>query len=204
MPSRTKCWEKPSLLARGRLCDHLGSIQGRIPDRCKRRLARSCGPGLPTLRLSFAYDDAPGNEGRKARSPGEARISCKTIAQGRPDVRPNLWLLAHIFFTNGGRGRDLHPAFPAPFNSRVLAKQGSDAMSRRETAGARPSEHQLRRDLMECISSGSAPRDSHAQTTNAMALRSGAIAPEARSAMRYRATLRRACAGAGKLNDPSR
>jgi hypothetical protein len=46
--------------------------------------AKSCGPGIPTLMLSLRDDDLVSDGGKKARSPGRARINRKTIAQGRP------------------------------------------------------------------------------------------------------------------------
>ena len=48
------------------------------------RTAKSCGPGLPTLRLSSRDDDLADDGGKKARSPRRSRISRKTIAQGMP------------------------------------------------------------------------------------------------------------------------
>ena len=58
-------------------------------------------------------DDAD-DGGNKARSPGRARSSRKSIAQGRPVVRPILWFLPPAFFSQAGHGCGLHPAFPAP------------------------------------------------------------------------------------------
>jgi hypothetical protein len=59
------------------------------------RTAKSCGPGLPTLRPSsqklLLSSGLAGDGSKKARFPGRSRISRKTIAQGRPVVRLNLW-----------------------------------------------------------------------------------------------------------------
>src|SRR5690349_10827868 len=65
----------------GRISD---AHAGRADERRLRRTAKSRGSGLPTLRLR-SRDDLAGDGGKKARSPGRARISRKTIAQGRPE-----------------------------------------------------------------------------------------------------------------------
>jgi hypothetical protein len=47
------------------------------------RTAKSCGPGAATLALRWRVFPA-GNGGKKAASPGRARISRKAIARGKP------------------------------------------------------------------------------------------------------------------------
>ena len=59
---------------------HMASMKTSEPM----RTAKSCGPGLPTLRLSSRDDDLADDGGKKARSPRRSRISRKTIAQGMP------------------------------------------------------------------------------------------------------------------------
>src|SRR5580692_12874627 len=79
------------------------------------RTAKSCGPGAPTLALSFRgtqFRESDG--GKRARSPGRARISRKTIAQGRPDDPPVPVVLPRAFLLHADRGSGGHPAFPAP------------------------------------------------------------------------------------------
>ena len=62
------------------------------------RTAKSCGPGLPTLRLSSRDDDLADDGGKKARSPRRSRISRKTIAQGMPDDLAEPVVTAACFF----------------------------------------------------------------------------------------------------------
>ena len=54
-------------------------------ERRTKRTAKACGLGAPTLALRFAGLSSRNDGGKRARSPGRARISRKTIAQGRPD-----------------------------------------------------------------------------------------------------------------------
>jgi hypothetical protein len=71
----------------------------------------------------------------KAWSPGRARISRKTIAQGRPVVRLVPVVLPRAFLLHADHGCGGHPVFPAPscVIERVQLTQGSGA-SRRENA----------------------------------------------------------------------
>jgi hypothetical protein len=55
------------------------------------RTAKSCGPDTPTLVSSRREMIAPARGARKPGSPKSAKDTVKTIAQGRPDVRPDLW-----------------------------------------------------------------------------------------------------------------
>ena len=64
-------------------------------------------------------DQKPGGtEANKPGTPGSARISRKTIAQGMPDVLALPVVTAACFFClQAGHGCGLHPAFPAPSSS---------------------------------------------------------------------------------------
>src|SRR5258705_676461 len=78
------------------------------------RTAKSCGSGAPTLALS-SWVRSTNDGGKRARSPGRARISRNTIVQGMPAVAVYPWLLTPVlFFCTGGHGCNAHPAFPAP------------------------------------------------------------------------------------------
>jgi hypothetical protein len=55
-----------------------------------------------------------GDGGNKAWSPGRARISRKTIAQGRPVVRLVPVVLPRAFLLHADHGCEGHPVFPAP------------------------------------------------------------------------------------------
>jgi len=70
----------------------------------------------PDAGAKFRGDDPRGDGGKRARSPGRARSSRKTIAQGKPGCfRLHLWSYprasTHLL---GAHGCDRHPAFPAP------------------------------------------------------------------------------------------
>jgi hypothetical protein len=47
--------------------------------------AKSCGPGIPVLMPSVKALTRLARRGQDSRSPGRARISVKTAAQGMPD-----------------------------------------------------------------------------------------------------------------------
>jgi hypothetical protein len=71
---------------------------------------------------------------KKPDTPGRARSSRKTIAQGVPDVsaQPD-YLCALLLFSTQGCGCGQRPAFPAPSFSRGTTKmQSSDAIALRE------------------------------------------------------------------------
>ena len=74
--------------------------------------------------------------GKRARSPGRARISRKTIVQGMPDVSGEPVVAdACAFCCTGGRGSIGHPAFPAPslfMRDKVLASLGRNAPRERK------------------------------------------------------------------------
>src|SRR5689334_24689063 len=55
-----------------------------------------------------------GDGGNKAWSPGRARISRKTTAQGRPVVRLVPVVLPRAFLLHADHGCGVHPVFPAP------------------------------------------------------------------------------------------
>src|SRR5258707_6884775 len=96
------------------------------------RTAKSRGPGAPTLALNLRKRTA-GDGGKRARSPGRARISRKTIVQGMPVDAVYPWLLTPVLiFCTGGHGCNAHPAFPAP--SVVRGRDIWDQNSR-ETGG---------------------------------------------------------------------
>ena len=81
----------------------------------QRRTAKSCGPGLPALRPSAgAFLALVATRGQESRSPGRARISRQTIAQGRPDIWLNLWFCRVLFCCTRTAGISRYPAFPAP------------------------------------------------------------------------------------------
>src|SRR6266700_3280243 len=73
--------------------------------------------------------------GKRARSPGRARISRKTIVQGMPAVAVYPWLLTPVlFYCTGGHGCNAHPAFPAP----SVWEGGSCKIKPRAKHAARP------------------------------------------------------------------
>jgi hypothetical protein len=80
------------------------------------RTAKSCGPGAATLALSRRSNPSV-TGARKAASPGRARISCKTIARGKPGcLGCTCQTRVHSLATFSTRccGRSRRPAFPAP------------------------------------------------------------------------------------------
>jgi hypothetical protein len=50
------------------------------------RTTKSCGPGAPGLALSLRVMIPQATVTMRSRTPGRARSSVNTIAQGRPDV----------------------------------------------------------------------------------------------------------------------
>ena len=66
------------------------------------RTAKSCGPDAPTLAFKLAEIFPPMTVTTKPGHRGEHEISRKTIAQGRPGVPANLWLLPLCFFVAQG------------------------------------------------------------------------------------------------------
>jgi hypothetical protein len=79
--------------------------------------AKSCGPGLPTLRPSCADTIHAAMGARKPGPQGEHDISVKTIAQGMPDEWLNLWFLPRAFFMHGGHGLRPAPGIPCALSS---------------------------------------------------------------------------------------
>jgi hypothetical protein len=77
--------------------------------RCGRK---SCGPGLPTLRPSCADTIRAAMGATRPGPQGEHDISVKTIAQGMPDDRLNLWFLPRAFFTARGPWVRPSPGIP--------------------------------------------------------------------------------------------
>jgi hypothetical protein len=78
-----------------------------LDERRCARTAKSCGPGAPTLALSFRGTQFRGRDGgKRARSPGRSRISRKTIAQGRSDDPATPVVLPRAtFYARGPRVR---------------------------------------------------------------------------------------------------
>jgi hypothetical protein len=74
--------------------------------------AKARGPGLPTLRSSRAVTSRVTTGAIKPGSRGERAISVKTVAQGRPDIRLNLWFLPRAFLLHGGHGYQQVPGLP--------------------------------------------------------------------------------------------
>jgi hypothetical protein len=64
-----------------------------------------------------------GDGGNQAWSPRRARISRKTIAQGRPDDPPVPVVLPRAFLLHADHGCGRHPAFPAPSLLRGMRMQ---------------------------------------------------------------------------------
>ena len=106
---RGRCGQSSPNVRRG--CDGRG---GHVRRTWPWRTAKSCGPGLPTLRPSrrdYLADDGS----KKARFPGRARRTPlkplrregRMFGQTCGDCRQLFYLLA-------GHGCGLHPAFPAP------------------------------------------------------------------------------------------
>ena len=97
--------------------------------------AKSCGPGLPTLRLRSRADDLADDGGKKARSPGRSRISRKAIAQGMPDdlAEPVVAAACFLFCRRAmGEAVTRHSLRPLRFcerqvtgNTRALMRRGS-------------------------------------------------------------------------------
>jgi hypothetical protein len=77
--------------------------------------AKSCGPGLPTLRPSSREMISRAIGANKPGPQGERAISVKTIAQGMPDDSAEPVVPSPCFFhCTGAMGCGQHPAFPAP------------------------------------------------------------------------------------------
>src|SRR5215470_9066339 len=109
-------------------------------------------------------DRSAGDGGNKAWSPGRARISRNTIAQGRPDVTAKPVVPTPcFFFARGPWVLAKHPAFPAPSESRrdgLIGKLGHVVPRERGVVSsffARPSRRLLRK-LLRTRSSSAARR----------------------------------------------
>ena len=79
------------------------------------RMVKSRGPDLPTLGSSSPMMKAS-DGGYQAGTPRRARISPKTIAQGRPECfgGPVVTNACAFYLCTRGYGCAKHPAFPAP------------------------------------------------------------------------------------------
>jgi hypothetical protein len=105
------------------------------------RTEKSCGPGAPTLVLSFVDDDPQNDGGKRARSPGRARRKPLKPSRGESRLIPSepvvTTLVCFFNFAREAAGAagtrlSLRPPF-----SRVLSSHNSDA-TRREKADAYP------------------------------------------------------------------
>src|SRR5882757_1467493 len=94
------------------------------------RTAKSCGSGAPTLALS-SWVRSTDDGGKRARSPGRARISRNTIVQGMPVDAVYPWLLTPVLFSAQaatGATRIRHSLRPL---SRRAGHQGSNLAQNR-------------------------------------------------------------------------
>jgi hypothetical protein len=102
------------------------------------RTAKSCGPGAPTLALSFRRDTIPAKvTGAKEPGPrGEHEVTVKTIAQGRPDdPAPPVATTVCFLPMHTGRGCELAPGLPcALLFSRVVCTTARALSAPRECA----------------------------------------------------------------------
>ncbi|UFZ03254.1 hypothetical protein LQG66_29045 [Bradyrhizobium ontarionense] len=62
------------------------------------------GPGAPTLALSRQVMILLITVANKPGHRGERKVNVKTVAQGMPDDRLNLWYLPPAFFSQAGHG----------------------------------------------------------------------------------------------------
>jgi hypothetical protein len=121
-------------------CDGRGSVAHDCS--CGRtvlmRTAKSCGPGLPTLRPSRCGDEPRWRRGQESPGPGEsAKETVKTIAQGMPDDLADPVVTAASFFTCWramGEAFTRHSLHPLSFEGAFGQQLGRN--SRRETADA--------------------------------------------------------------------
>ncbi len=115
--ARSKRGASRSSRTLSRRCDGRGMSQHVLHMRTNgmTRTAKSCGPGIPVLMPSSrCFDERRGRRGQESRSPGRARISVKTVVQGRPVVRLSPVVLPRAFLLHADHGCGQHPVFPAP------------------------------------------------------------------------------------------
>jgi len=99
------------------------------------RTAKSCGSGTPTLVPSVrrSKQALARDGGKKARSPGRARISRKTIRAGKAGLfRPYLWFLPRAFLRTGAAGvADTRPSLrPLPVRRGMFSRARARIASR--------------------------------------------------------------------------
>ncbi len=113
-----------------------------VDERSLRRTAKSCGSGAPKQALSSRRCSRVSRVtvATKRWSPRRARISRKTIAQGRPDVSGASAVNTRVHTKTTKRTRGCgcigHPAFPAPsFISEGLGFQAQLGRNARRECG---------------------------------------------------------------------
>jgi hypothetical protein len=108
------------------------------------RTTKSCGPGAPGLALSLRVMIPQATVTMRSRTPGRARSSVNTIAQGRPDVsvEPVVTNSCAFFAAHEAAGAASARSSLRPLLSRdkICAELGRE--SRRENADTRHCEEQ--------------------------------------------------------------
>ena len=120
---------------RGAGCDGRGSVDTTGDVAADGEVVWSWRPDAGAKSVDRTADDG----GKRARSPGRARISRKTIAQGRPDDPPVPVVLPRAFFVARGPWVRWAPGLPCAlcfFEGLVL--QTTRARKRAETVDVRP------------------------------------------------------------------
>jgi hypothetical protein len=139
------------------------------------RTAKSCGPDTWTW-CQVRWLRSCERQGQESPVPGESRIS-KAIAQGRPDIRLNLWFLPRAFFTARGPwvSVDTRP-FPAPsyfrgyktmHHSDPIAPRNAVACLRNTTSCEAPKRRLVRRSPTR--EGGSNPDDCRGESLDCFA-----------------------------------
>ena len=103
----------------------------RSPDERRNwRTAKSCGPGTPRLVPSLSMTSLQATVTRTSRTPGRARSSVNTIAQGMPVIaaRPVVTeARVVLFFPTRGYGCSSVPGIPCALASRGLRSTATRA-----------------------------------------------------------------------------
>ena len=106
-----------------------------------KRTEKACGPGAPTLALSFVDDDPQDDGGKRARSPGRARSKPLKPSRGESRLKPSEPVVTRLVcfstFAREAAGAAGTRLSPRPLFSRVLSSHNSDA-TRREKAELHP------------------------------------------------------------------
>jgi hypothetical protein len=111
-------------------CDGRAGLAGRAMPM---RTAKSCGPGAPTLALSWREMISPTMGARKPGPQGEHDISVKTIAQGMPDDLAEPVVTAACFFycrRAMGEAFTRHSLRPLIFRGHISHQLGRDRAAR--------------------------------------------------------------------------